>query len=52
MKEGKSRTWDALVIGPRMGAVYDTLHLADALPLAPSRPYEAQARDLTGSLCR
>jgi len=29
-----------------MGAVYDTLHMADAPPLALSRPYEAQERDL------
>lgn len=29
-----------------MGTVYDNLHLADAPPLALSRPYEAQARDL------
>jgi len=29
-----------------MGAVYDNLHLADALPLALSRPFEAQERDL------
>jgi all-trans-retinol 13,14-reductase len=29
-----------------MGAVYDNLHLADAPPLALSRPYEAQERDL------
>ena len=29
-----------------MGAVYDNLHIGDAPPLALSRPYEAQARDL------
>ena len=29
-----------------MGAVYDNLHIGDAAPLALSRPYEAQARDL------
>ncbi|WP_433988648.1 All-trans-zeta-carotene desaturase (plasmid) [Pseudoseohaeicola sp. NH-UV-7] len=29
-----------------MGAVYDNLHLADTAPLALSRPYEAQERDL------
>jgi len=29
-----------------MGAVYDNLHLADAPPLALSRPFEAQERDL------
>lgn len=29
-----------------MGAVYDTLHMADAPPLSLSRPYEAQERDL------
>ncbi|MEP3046372.1 MAG: NAD(P)/FAD-dependent oxidoreductase [Hyphomicrobiales bacterium] len=29
-----------------MGAVYDNLHLGDAPPLALSRPYEAQERDL------
>ena len=29
-----------------MGAVYDNLHLADAAPLALSRPFEAQERDL------
>jgi len=29
-----------------MGAVFDTLHIADAPPLALSRPYEAQERDL------
>lgn len=29
-----------------MGAVYDNLHIGDAGPLALSRPYEAQERDL------
>ena len=29
-----------------MGAIYDNLHIGDAAPLALSRPYEAQARDL------
>ena len=29
-----------------MGAIFDTLHIADAPPLALSRPYEAQERDL------
>ena len=29
-----------------MGAVYDNLHIGDAAPLALSRPYEAQERDL------
>ena len=29
-----------------MGAVYDNLHMGDAEPLALSRPYEAQERDL------
>ena len=29
-----------------MGAVYDNLHIGDALPLPLSRPYEAQERDL------
>lgn len=29
-----------------MGAVYDNLHIGNAAPLALSRPYEAQARDL------
>ncbi len=29
-----------------MGAVYDNLHIGDAPPLALSRPYEAQERDL------
>ena len=29
-----------------MGAVYDNLHMGDAPPLALSRPYEAQERDL------
>ncbi len=29
-----------------MGSVYDNLHLADAPPLALSRPFEAQERDL------
>ncbi|MFK7940652.1 MAG: phytoene desaturase family protein [Roseovarius sp.] len=29
-----------------MGAVYDNLHLGDASPLALSRPFEAQERDL------
>ncbi|HUS96981.1 MAG TPA: NAD(P)/FAD-dependent oxidoreductase [Hyphomicrobiaceae bacterium] len=29
-----------------MGAVYDNLHIGDALPLSLSRPYEAQERDL------
>ncbi|MBT8413598.1 MAG: NAD(P)/FAD-dependent oxidoreductase [Boseongicola sp.] len=29
-----------------MGSVYDNLHLGDAPPLALSRPYEAQERDL------
>ncbi len=29
-----------------MGAVYDNLHIGDTAPLALSRPYEAQARDL------
>ena len=29
-----------------MGAVYDNLHIGDAEPLALSRPYEAQERDL------
>ena len=29
-----------------MGAVYDNLHLGDAPPLALSRPFEAQERDL------
>ncbi len=29
-----------------MGAIYDTLHIGDAAPLALSRPYEAQVRDL------
>ena len=29
-----------------MGSVYDNLHIGDAAPLALSRPYEAQERDL------
>lgn len=29
-----------------MGSVYDNVHLADALPLSLSRPFEAQERDL------
>jgi all-trans-retinol 13,14-reductase len=29
-----------------MGAIFDNLHIGDAAPLALSRPYEAQARDL------
>ena len=29
-----------------MGAIYDNLHIGDTAPLALSRPYEAQARDL------
>ncbi|MFC3616474.1 phytoene desaturase family protein [Lutimaribacter marinistellae] len=29
-----------------MGAIYDTLHIGDAEPLALSRPYEAYSRDL------
>ncbi|WP_347310693.1 phytoene desaturase family protein [Defluviimonas sp. SAOS-178_SWC] len=29
-----------------MGAIYDNLHIGDAEPLALSRPYEAQERDL------
>ena len=37
---------DSPIAFTSMGAVYDNLHIGDAAPLALSRPYEAQARDL------
>ena len=44
------RILDWLSVAPiefvSMGSVYDNLHIGDAAPLALSRPYEAQARDL------